>query len=303
MKSMKTKVNSLTAKGLATSMLLVSCTPNADFDQKVVEQSDINSDKDITDSKGVSISLSLNEETKQALRDIAPLVQEIIDNPKVAQELSKDPESFCKQRGYNFTIDLDDAIFKVIVALGNEEINEALKNNDFEKFMQLCADMKLLEAGQKVKLNALFQNEDEQEIFNAIAYELNGETIETRSVAFWLAVSVVLVIAIILTYTVGMDESLSIDDEKVPIQQLKPDLQSEDNVLPKDKINIITSQKMQSFLHYADPNYSVLDVWALKNINVSDYQLVSYLKVNKPDVFTKYSEMQISEFLKKNIIV
>ncbi len=248
------------------------------------------------------------------MRDIAPLVQEIIDNPKVAQELSKDPESFCKQRGYNFTIDLDDAIFKVIVALGNEEINEALKSNDFERFMQLCADMKLLETGQKVKLNVLFQNEDEQEIFNAIAYELNGETIETRSVAFWLAVSVVLVVAIILTYTVGTEES-PIDDENVSLQRLEPGLQSEDNVLSKDQINICTSKRMQSFLHCTDPNYSVLDVWALKNINVSDYQLVSgyksffvnqlvsYLKVNKPDIFTKYSEMQISEFLKKNIIV
>ena len=314
MRSMKTKINSLTAKSLATSMLLASCTPNADFDQIMVEQSGINSEKDITDSKGVSISLSLNEETKQALRDIAPLVQEIIDNPKVAQELSKDPESFCKQRGYNFTIDLDDAIFKVIVALGNEEINKALKSNDFERFMQLCADMKLLETGQKVKLNVLFQNEDEQEIFNAIAYELNGETIETRSVAFWLAVSVVLVVAIILTYTVGTEES-PIDDENVSLQRLEPGLQSEDNVLSKDQINICTSKRMQSFLHCTDPNYSVLDVWALKNINVSDYQLVSgyksffvnqlvsYLKVNKPDIFTKYSEMQISEFLKKNIIV
>ena len=256
-------------------MLLASCTPNADFDQIMVEQSGINSEKDITDSKGVSISLSLNEETKQALRDIAPLVQEIIDNPKVAQELSKDPESFCKQRGYNFTIDLDDAIFKVIVALGNEEINEALKSNDFERFMQLCADMKLLETGQKVKLNVLFQNEDEQEIFNAIAYELNGETIETRSVAFWLAVSVVLVVAIILTYTVGTEES-PVDDENVSLQRLEPGLQSEDNVLSKDQINICTSKRMQSFLHCTDPNYSVLDVWALKNINVSDYQLVSY---------------------------
>ena len=139
--------------------------------------------------------------------------------------------------------------------------------------MQLCADMKLLETGQKVKLNVLFQNEDEQEIFNAIAYELNGETIETRSVAFWLAVSVVLVVAIILTYTVGTEES-PIDDENVSLQRLEPGLQSEDNVLSKDQINICTSKRMQSFLHCTDPNYSVLDVWALKNINVSDYQLV-----------------------------
>ena len=144
MKSMKTRAKSLVEKSLATSMLFASCTPNADIAQIIDEQSGTNPESDIINSKGVPISLSLNEETKQALREIAPLVQEIIDNPEVAQELSKDPELFCKQRGYDFTIDLDDAIFKVIIALGNNEINEVLKNNDFEKFMQLCADMKPL---------------------------------------------------------------------------------------------------------------------------------------------------------------
>lgn len=315
MKRMKTKTNSLVAKTLATSILFTSCAPNVDIDQ-IMDGTRITSEQDITDSKGVSISLTLSEETKESLRDIAPLVQEIIDNPQVAQELSKDPEAFCRQRGYKFTIDLDDAIFRVIVALGNNEINAALKNNDFERFMQLCADMKLLDEGQKVKLNTVFQNEEDQKIFNALAYELNGETIETRSVAFWLAVSVVLVVAIILTYTVGLD------DEEVPLaqdtdsaQQSQDIDESESDILIEDTLIVPSSHKLQAFLHCTNPNYSVLDVWALKNRNVNDYQLVSgykaffvsqlisYLKVNKPDIFEKYSEIQISEFLKKNMIV
>ena len=100
-----------------------------------------------------------------------------------------------------------------------------------------------------------------------------------------------------------------------PIQRLEPDYQSSDSVSSKDKINILAPQRTLSFLHCSDPNYSVSDVWGLKDRNVSDYQLVSgyksffanqlvsYLKVNKPDLFTKYSEVQISEFLKKNMIV
>lgn len=308
MKRIRTKNNSLVAKTLATSMLFASCVPNTELDQIMEGQFGSSSEEDIANSKGVPISLFLNEETKQSLREIAPLVQEIIANPQIAQELSKDPEAFCKQRGYKFTIDLDDAIFKVIVALGNSEINEALKNNDFERFMQLCAEMKLLDEGQKIKLNTVFQSEEEQEIFNSIAYELNGETIETRSVAFWFAVSVVLIVAIILTYTVGMEERL-VPDKLV---QSYPDIDGE---LKEGAVTSQTPNKRQAFLHCTDPNYSVLDVWALKNKNVNSYQLVSgykvffanqlvsYLKINKPNLFEKYSDVQISEFLKKNMIV
>lgn len=86
-------------------------------------------------------------------------------------------------------------------------------------------------------------------------------------------------------------------------------------ITTEDTIIVSASQKFQAFLHSTNPNYSVLDVWALKNKKVNDYQLVSgyksffvnqlvaYLRVNKPDIFEKYSEMQISEFLKKNIVV
>ncbi len=305
MKPLKTKANSLVAKTLATSILFASCSKNPEFEQIGNEPNSF--DEDLNDSKGVSISLSLSDETKRALEDITPLVQDVINNPEIAQEFAKDPETFCKQRGYGFVVDMDDAIFKIIVALGNREINEALRDNDFERFMQLCSDMKLLDEGQTVRLNTIFQSKEEQEIFNSIAYQLNGETIETRSVAFWLAVSVVVVIAIVLTYTVGIDSEKNVDNRRTAINR--------NNSLEGQAVNPTMVPQYHAFLHCSNPTYSFLDIWALKDKQVTNYQLasnyktflsqqiVSYLKENKPAIFERFTETQISEFLKSNMIV
>lgn len=304
MKRLNQKTNSAIAKTLATSVLFASCTPHVDIEQ-MSNVGNNEPDLGLQKSKGVSISLSLSEETKQSLLKIAPLVQEIIDNPAVAQELSNNPRAFCINRGYDFILDLDEPVFKVIVALGNSDINNALKDNDFEKFMQLCAEMNLLEENQKVKLNSIFKNEEEQEIFNSIAKQLNGETIETRSVAFWLAITVAVVVAIVLSYTVGLEEDAAPQDTSGGEQ-------GTNNV---DSLTANLSEKSQVFLHYSNPNYSILDVWALKNKKISSYQLVSgykkflaeqivsYLKENKPTLFDKFSEVQILEFIKRNMIL
>lgn len=299
---MGTKTNSIVAKTLATSVLFASCTPNADLEQLTNEETDNNLTNDILSSKGVSISLSLDEKTRQSLHNLAPLVQEIIENPQTAKEFSIDPVNFCQQRGYTLYLNPNDAIFKIIAALGDYDINEALKNNDFERFIQACTKLNLLDKEQKVNLNTIFKSSEEQEIFNAIAYELNGETIESRSVAMWVVVSVVVVVAIIVTYTVGMSsDSVS---------------QMQAQNVPSDSIVYNYYNKQQSrLLRSPNPNFAVLDIWALKNKSIKDYQLidryknifieqlVAYLHQEKPHVFEKFSDLQITEFLKRNIIV
>ena len=296
------KTNSIAAKTLATSVLFASCTPKADLEQLTYEATDNNTTDDILSSKGVSISLSLDEKTRLSLHKLAPLVQEIIENPQTAKEFSIDPVNFCQQRGYTLSLNPNDAIFKIIAALGDYDINEALKNNDFERFIQACSNLNLLDNEQKVNLNTIFRSSEEQEIFNAIAYELNGETIESRSVAMWVVVSVVVVVAIIMTYTVGMSSDSV--------------LRSQTQHVPSDNIvHNYNNQQQSRLLRSSNPNFAVLDIWALKNKNIKDYQLldryknifiellVAYLHKEKPHVFEKFSDSQITEFLKRNIIV
>lgn len=303
MKRLNSKANSILVKSLASSILFTSCSQDVDIEQLVDKSQE---DFDITNSKGVSLALTLSEDTKQALREIAPLVQEIIDNPHVAKELTEDPEAFCKKRGYNFVIDLDDAMFKVIIALGDNEINEALRNSDIEKFIQLCAEKHLLDEGQSVRINAVFQDDKEQELFNSIAEQLNGEPLTSRGVTLWAVISLVLVIAVVITYTIGTEDDAKKESPKTAHE------------INHSLINSPSYQQQSTksaFLHCSNPDYSVLDVWALKNKQIANYQLVSgyktflaqqivsYLKANKPQVFENFSEVQITEFLLKNMVV
>lgn len=122
--------------------------------------------------------------------------------------------------------------------------------------------------------------------FSNELFGLNCSTIGTRSVAMWVAVSVVVVLAIAITITVGLDDEA---------------YKKNNGNLPNTKLDTL--------------NHAVLDVWALKKEGSIEYQLISsyklclannivkYLKDNKPQLFETYSELQISEFLKRNMIL
>lgn len=295
MKSIKPKATSLIAKTLASSVLLSSCSPNTDIE---LLSSVHDSAFDTNSSKGVSLSLVLNDDMKQKLTEIEPLVQEVINNPEVAHDLAANPQDFCKSRGYEFSFDMDDAIYKLIIALGNEKINKALKDNDFSRFIQLCTDLHLMNQDQIVKFDMIFKSHEEEEIFKTLATQLNGTMVETRGVGMAVFVSIVLVVAIVITLTVGMEED----------QNTQP---SSDCKVASDSI---TANNL-SFLHYHNTNSVVLDMWALKDKNMNTCQLVSnykgalakqivdYLKNNRPSVFEQFSEVQITEFLKSNMII
>lgn len=285
MKELKNKSTKVMANALAASVLLTSCSQGGDFDYYLPQES---STSDCPETNGVPISLTLTEETRTALLQLEPLVQEIIENPSTAHEFAANPKLFCEKRNFPFSIDENDAVFKIILALGDNDINAAITASDFELFMQLCESKGLLDERQVSNINVVFQSEEEQQIFESIALQLNGKSIETRSVAMVVVVSVVVALAIVITLTVGYPE------------------QNDDRIACADNF---------SFMHNIGENKAVLDIWALKNKDYKDYNvvgqyqsyfansIVSYLKKYRPNIFDNYSESQIQEFLKRNMIV
>lgn len=245
------------------------------------------------------ISLNLDKSSREALLAIRPIVEEIISNPDVATEFGKDPNAFCEKYGLNYNFKLDDALYNVIVALGDYEVNDALKDNDFERFMNACEKLHLFDKAQSIQLNSIFQSEDEQMIFESIASQINVPT-STRSVAMWVAVSVVVVLAIVVVLTIGMSASNN-EEKTVADYNLEQNKDSSSHVL--------------SYLRSANSSQSVLDIWALKQSKITEFQvvaqykqhlankIVNYLKVHSPQTFERFSETQINEFLKRNMIV
>lgn len=146
---------------------------------------------------------------------------------------------------------------------------------------------------QAIQLNSLFRSEEDQKIFEAISYEINGESLSTRSVAMYGIVTVAIAIVIVLTITIGIDENVS---------------------TRSNKANDLASNDTAFLLKINNPEHMIINLWALQH-DIDSYQLVagyksfivkqviSHLKETNSPALTKYSEKQISEFLKGNILI
>lgn len=291
---MRTKFDSTIAKALASTVLVSSCSPDASFLQPLSEHEDSTS-KELNDSKGVSISLNINDKMREDLNNLEPLVNEILNDSTAAKEFAANPNLFCTQHGYAMTLDSNDSIMKVLVSLGNSDIRASLEKGDFVKFFSLCQELQIFDNSQVVQLNSIFKSKEEQKIFEAIAHDINGQTVSTRSVAAYVVVTVALVLAIVITITVGIADR---DDDST--------LSNEE----RDSVNVCATNMFKM----NNPEHMIINMWALKH-DIDCYQVVAGYKefmanqvvkhlkgVNSP-ALAKYSEQQISEFLKGNMLV
>jgi len=273
MKRLNTKATRVISGVISSSLLLSSCTNGGTY---LLLDDEPNTENQST---GVSISASLDEETINMLKEITPLVNDILADKEVAKEFAKDPYAFC-ENNYGFSFDLSDPVLNLLLALGDEALNETLENGDIDRFLDLCIEKGFINENQEVEIGITLNNEQDQEMQEILSLlGVKAGVVETRSVALWAVVSVVVVIAIIITYTVGAAQAQKIVENTI------------------------------------NPNLSILNLYALKGDNSKSYQLVSKykerltnniiktLEKRDPDVFTKFTEQQISEFIKSNMIV
>ena len=100
----------------------------------------------------VPITINLSKEQRDYLLFLQKLSKDIIEQPVIAKEFAKNPELFIQRYGYNEPVDLDEGMLKMVVALGDEDINRAIKSNDIKLFYNLCKEKNLLR-GSKTKFN------------------------------------------------------------------------------------------------------------------------------------------------------
>ncbi len=81
---MKTKFDSTIAKALASTVLVSSCSPDAGLLQPLSEH-DNSPNQELNSSKGVSISLNINDKMREDLKSLEPLVTEILKDSIAAQ--------------------------------------------------------------------------------------------------------------------------------------------------------------------------------------------------------------------------
>lgn len=175
------KKKDLITKGVAgltvSAIILSSCTsPSVWMDTD--EASD--SASLFPDEGSQVVNLKISAEDEAYLSFLQKLSEDIVKEPAVAREFAKDPDAFVKQYGYESKVDLDESMLKLILSLGDEDINTAVNQNDITTVIALMESKGLLDdiIGSEVKIR--LEDEDIKLIYEKMGINPNSQTIGTK---------------------------------------------------------------------------------------------------------------------------
>lgn len=92
-----------------------------------------------------AIELNLTQGELDYLLFLQKLSNDIVKYPIIAREFVQNPQLFLEKYGYNESIDLDEHNLKLILALGDEDINSAVNAGDITMVLKLLKDRNLLD--------------------------------------------------------------------------------------------------------------------------------------------------------------
>ncbi len=133
----------LLSGGLATSILYTSCCPTVIDEKDMIYLSSENLIQ-LNDRIATPLSLNLKNGDYEYLKFLDKLSKEIISDPSIATDFSKNPQVYLNKYQYRGDINLDDGLLKLILALSDTDIANAIKEGDIKKFLQLCKEKNLI---------------------------------------------------------------------------------------------------------------------------------------------------------------
>lgn len=191
---MKRKVdrNQIVSSILASSILLQSCgTVDWFYDDDIKS---INENNQI-DQNSIFIDLRIDPKDKEYFEFINKLSLDIINNPSIAEKFAKDPSSYTKKLGYaDLKINVEDDLLKLILILGDPEINKAIHKNDIESFISLCKEKKLIKEFDMSDIEKVKKVFDQNPELLELLYSDDAKV--ASAVAFVVAVAVGAVVAV-----------------------------------------------------------------------------------------------------------
>lgn len=81
---------------------------------------------------------NLSQEFINHIVDITSLIEEITTDKAAAISFRTAPTEFIAERGYNFNFEFSEDEIKILKAYTDDEVIEAINNNDFEGFITIC---------------------------------------------------------------------------------------------------------------------------------------------------------------------
>ena len=134
----------LLSGGLATSILYTSCCPTVIDEKDMIYLSSENLIQ-LNDRIATPLSLNLKNGDYEYLKFLDKLSKEIISDPSIAADFSKNPQVYLNKYQYGGDINLDDGLLKLILALSDTDIANAIKEGNIKEFLRLCKEKNLIE--------------------------------------------------------------------------------------------------------------------------------------------------------------
>ena len=191
---MKKNVQKVVAGTLASSFLFQSCVQGYMINDDIVSINEkIEENLGIVETRSgnnvaIPIDMKFSEQSRKYMDFLGTLTLDIINNPLVAKSFSISPETYLINNGISgVNINLDECMLKVILALGDKDINRAIKENNVDGFFKLCCEKGLVDLVDKSNMSQIQKMMAENP-------ELNGEGMLWSAVAAFFAAVVGVVV-------------------------------------------------------------------------------------------------------------
>lgn len=251
------KVNKHVAKMIAgtvsASILTHSCVPYGDLDDSLYSFDD---QKDELGKNAIPIRINLDSNQAAYLGLIQKLSEDIIKHPVIAKQFYNNPKLFLERYGYKGDINLDDDLLQLIIALGDEDINRAVKLGDADLFIDLCSKKGLLKNSNE--MYAGLKNQLDKQLMD-MGIELPPVEELQAGVAIVFLITVVLALVIAVNVTVTLTKT--------------------DDVTGSGGNENYAVNNMKQYITEHNP---VLSVWFMKQ---TDKSFVSYFEKNSEEDF------------------
>lgn len=288
-----------------SSMLLASCD-GFFVDDDMIHPSQL---PDVGES---SIEIKFNQEDQAYLTFLNKLGFDIIQNPEVAQEFAKDPQKYVEKYGYHEKVDLDENMLNYVLALGDPDINEAIKQNNIETVVRLMREKCLvtnnftkikLTPEQITQLNAFYAQSSKNKMCTS---EARPEQAAVAIFALAVWVFVALVEDIIAGYNVGLALNIGLAvnvavKAKVKVSGTQP---------PKPRPRHLTSMTLNKIAVQSNLAFKAItakapekNAYVLADQYIEDFStdVVNAIATEVPEALQGLSKEEIRNLIKYNM--
>ncbi len=134
---MKKCITRITAGLIGTGVMASSCTGFYMADYQIANE-------ELSDDGVAAIDIPLSRKNVQYLIFLDKLGKDVIKDANIAKEFSENPQAYFQKYGYTESVDFDENMLNLILALGDEDINKAISLGDIKQVLALMREKGLL---------------------------------------------------------------------------------------------------------------------------------------------------------------